>query len=445
MNAEVTIKQDVIPIIIEQHAEEAAFLWRLREAAAVAPDYNLEELAELDERVEAHIDGLIVAGEFGWQICLELVESGDFENLFVLTLVALRVRDANLLRKAFDVVLEQSEAQPEMADAFVSAFSWLPSSEIAQPLAYLMQSEECLFRHLALEILSRHRVQFQTLVPLLALDDFDKQLFTWLSGDETLFYITACRLAGELGFADLRPAVSAHMDSADVGLRTQAALTAALLGDRDKALKILQNLLLTQSELDLRILETLIPLLAPEAFQELFNTLTRPEGSEVPLSVLTHTVLAVGMTGQVDYIDWLIAQMANPDLARRAGEALCLITGVDLELEALEGELPEGHELGPNDDPLDEDVEVDAEDGLLWPDQEQVRQWWQSKRQHYVPHQRYLMGQPWSEACFQRALREGRQSQRRFAARMIALQRPDNRLFEVRALCVQQRQALAIG
>ena len=52
-----------IPHIIDQHAEEAAFLWLLRSNAVSAPHYDLDDLSGLDERVEAHIDGLRIAGD----------------------------------------------------------------------------------------------------------------------------------------------------------------------------------------------------------------------------------------------------------------------------------------------------------------------------------------------------------------------------------------------
>ena len=55
-----------IDSIITQHAEEAAFLWLQRDAAVREPHYSLADLAELDNRVEAHIDGLRIAGDAGW-------------------------------------------------------------------------------------------------------------------------------------------------------------------------------------------------------------------------------------------------------------------------------------------------------------------------------------------------------------------------------------------
>jgi hypothetical protein len=41
---------DPIDAIITQHAEEAAFLWRIRDAAVHAPHYLLKDLARHDHR-----------------------------------------------------------------------------------------------------------------------------------------------------------------------------------------------------------------------------------------------------------------------------------------------------------------------------------------------------------------------------------------------------------
>jgi hypothetical protein len=71
----------VIESLVEQHAEEAAFLWILRDAAAVhAPHYSLKDLADIDERVEAHIDGLRIAEDVGWTICADALAQEEPVN-----------------------------------------------------------------------------------------------------------------------------------------------------------------------------------------------------------------------------------------------------------------------------------------------------------------------------------------------------------------------------
>jgi len=56
------IKMAIIPVVIEQHAEEAAFLWLLHDSAAIEPHYSLPDVAHLDDRTGAHIDGRRFAG-----------------------------------------------------------------------------------------------------------------------------------------------------------------------------------------------------------------------------------------------------------------------------------------------------------------------------------------------------------------------------------------------
>src|SRR5262245_61527707 len=47
--------------VLARHADDAPFLWHLRNQAVAAPHYSLLDLAKLDERVEANLDGLRVA------------------------------------------------------------------------------------------------------------------------------------------------------------------------------------------------------------------------------------------------------------------------------------------------------------------------------------------------------------------------------------------------
>ena len=46
--------------ILEEHAEEAAFIWVMRQGALRSWNYDLKDLAELEERLFAHLDGLLI-------------------------------------------------------------------------------------------------------------------------------------------------------------------------------------------------------------------------------------------------------------------------------------------------------------------------------------------------------------------------------------------------
>ena len=60
----------VIDSIVSQHAEEAISLWWLHRDAVVAPQFGIRELRRLHDRIEAHVDGLRIAGDAGLGACM---------------------------------------------------------------------------------------------------------------------------------------------------------------------------------------------------------------------------------------------------------------------------------------------------------------------------------------------------------------------------------------
>ena len=78
--------------IVRQHAEMAAFLWTVYDYNLLHPgenkDMDEERMARLVERLEAHLDGLRVAGEEGRKIAAErYAEYPDPGELFVVKML----------------------------------------------------------------------------------------------------------------------------------------------------------------------------------------------------------------------------------------------------------------------------------------------------------------------------------------------------------------------
>ena len=139
----------------------------------------------------------------------------------------------------------------------------------------------------------------------------------------------------------------------------------------------------------------------------------------------------------------LIGHMQNDELARLAGESFSLITGLDLSQPPFYRPQPDELEPGPDEDPEDENVEMDEDDGLPWPDQARVQAWWNQNGARFTTGVRHFMGAPPSRAHCIEVLKNGYQRQRIAAAYHLCLLNPGTRLFEWRAPAWRQQRELA--
>jgi uncharacterized protein (TIGR02270 family) len=148
----------IIPDIISQHAEEAAFLWLLRDNAIRAPHYSLADLADLEERVEAHLDGLAVAGDEAWPFCEQGLEQQEVGEVFAAGFLALDSGRKDWLTPVLDVV----SATPETARGLISALGWIERDKLQGQVIDWLKSAEPGLRQLGLGACAVQRVDCGT-------------------------------------------------------------------------------------------------------------------------------------------------------------------------------------------------------------------------------------------------------------------------------------------
>jgi uncharacterized protein (TIGR02270 family) len=393
----------IIQHIVEQHAEEAAFLWLLRDAAVDAPHYDRKDLARLDERVEAHIDGLRVAGEPGWEIALaQLEQHQEAGEIFTAGVLALESQD----QAKIDRVVAVAEAVPEATRGLISALGWLRPDHLRGIVKGFLDHASPVRRMLGFAACSVHRV------------DPHSHLGRLLADDATIVRARALRLIGELGRADLNQELRNALHDPDQTCRFWAAWSAGLVGQRGPAIPILKQHAEGSGMHKWRALDLVLRIMPQtEAMAWLRGLNSEPRHARL-------AVTACGIVGDPAFVPWLIGRMEIPEFARAAGESFSMITGVDLAYDDLETAAPEGFHAGPNENPADENVAPDPDEDLLWPDPALIGQWWRDNGARFAAGTRHLLGQPLSPDACQHALTAGFQRQRRAAAFELAATRP---------------------
>jgi len=410
----------IVQDVVTQHAEGASFLWLLRHGAVSQPHYSLWDLSKLDSRVEAHLDGLRIAGESGWSVVLESLSFEEASDLFTAGSLAFESGS----RDWIEFVLESATKNSELISGLISALGWLPYERTEQHIQTLVASSLPIFRTAGVAASAIHRVNPGV---ILAESINDSDLF---------LRSRALRAVGELGRVDLLPRMRGALTDSHQSARFAAAWSVTLLSPNLDSLDVLRTIAESRDPLSNDALQTVIrrmDLPAAKSWQAWFSR--RRDG-------MRSAIVAAGAIGDPELLLWLIGQMNTPILARAAGEAFTMITGADLAYDDLEKKEPDGFHAGPTEDPADENVEMDSDEHLPWPDPVLIQKWWTKNQSRFQKGTRYLLGKPIAVEWLREVLRIGRQRQRAAAALELAIRQPGRPLFEVRAPGFRQKLTL---
>lgn len=411
-----------IPHILDRHIEDAAFLWLQRDAAVAEPHYDLKDLAELDERLAAHLDGIKVAGESAWQAVeqgLQFEEPGEY---FVAAWLAI----AELDGAKFEWLLNRAQSEAGNYRALLAAFAWHDISQTQEWLSRFLAANNRQYLSLGVRLATLKRVGLaDELLTILAKSSVE---------NDRPLVINCLRAIGELQRKDLLAHLTPFIDHDDSHFSYWALRSATLLGDFKDIDKLKQHVI-NDSGFALDALQIVARVLKADQLRSLLQLLMQqPHTQRLALQ-------GAGFSGDPYWIAGLLKYMQQPELARVCGEAFSLITGVDLSYQDLDTDQPDNFETGPSEDPDDENLGLDVDSDLAWPNVELVTQWWRHNEHQYVIGLRYLCAAQITPHSCHNLLIKGYQRQRIAASYELALM--GQAFFETRALAKSQQKLLA--
>ncbi|XQC89195.1 TIGR02270 family protein [Pseudomonas aeruginosa] len=293
---------------------------------------------------------------------------------------------------------------------FAAALGWLDWDQARPWVERLLASPEPLFRAIGLAACGMHR------------HDPGPALLSALGHADPAVLARAARTAGELRRRDLMANIRAYRAHDDPSLRFWANWATAQMGD-EEALGPLRAFAGQPGPFQLPATMVLL------AWQPRDTSMAWIRQLMQAADTRRIGIQATGLFGDPVAVPWLIQQMRDESLARVAGEAFSLITGADLALLDLELEVLPDYDPGPNDDPDDDNVALDDDENLSWPEAERVSAWWRDNGARFVAGRAYLLGEPLGEARCRQVLRDGQQRQRMAAACLLARFVPNLPLF----------------
>jgi len=381
----------------------------------------MRDLVDLDNRLDANLDGLLLARDTAWNLCANLLEREGLAGIFTAAIVAFSSGNEEWRRRVIDVGISN-----DLARGLISALGWLDFQHAEVQVDRLLTEKASELRLIGIAGAAVHR----RCPPQVVLEG--------ISHADPLLKSRALRAAGELAMRDLVPFANRCLDSDEDSVRFSAAWSCALLDRCPNAITALRSVTESGSLFQDEALDVALRCTEVTAAKEWQQTLSRSRGH------LRLAVTAAGVIGDSELMPWLIEQMSQPVSARIAGEAFTMITGVDLAFASLQGEKPVGFDPGPDENPEDENVEMDPDDNLPWPDPELIAKWWGQHHGEFQRGIRYLLGNPISVDWCQQILRKGRQRQRAAAALELAIRQPGQPLFNVAAPGFRQQKILGV-
>ncbi|HYO59190.1 TIGR02270 family protein [Archangium sp.] len=405
--------------VLEEHLDEASFHWMLWERALLAPNFDLEATAEQEERMLAHLDGLIEAGPPLQGFLESNLTSSEPLKVCAAAFALLGWEEETGLEC---VLAALRVAATPQRNALGRALELCECDGLEERLLSLLASEEAGLQATVLEVLASRGMTVPAVLERFVLHEVpavrsaalraSRWLLAgvrreWLTRSLASSSLEVRSAAMEVGLAaGLRAAWEACLQEAGEGNREAMGLLAVGGGEREVAFLV----------------------------ERLSTPRLRP-----------HVLWALGLSGQVTAAEACLEWMEDKKAAPLAAEAFCAITGLVLKGSYVSsGQLQRAPEepIPLQEEDLDADLTPKPEDALPWPEAQAVADWWRQKRERFQPGMRYLRGRPYDAAALLEALGREPMRRRHMLAMELAIRSQGGRIVPTRALTWRQHVVL---
>jgi len=395
--------------IVEEHFDELDFLWEHREANIFTPDWTLEDLAWIEERAEAHLDGLRLAELHAVDLALDRIGGSEVFAATAAALVLFETREPEYRSQILETL---RKGAPETVEGIRVALRHCEIGGFAAPLLELAKGEDPLRAAAAADVLAFHRDEVPDLEGYLGADQKDARV-----------RILALGAAGRAG--QLHPrAIASAVEAPEPEVRRAALMTAARLGVQGIQ-RHCRGASTREADPDTETILMLGILGDPADLPLLQGLAKRPDVAPVAVG-------ALGAMGRVQAIPLLLELMADDRLGVPATASYKRITGA----HDVEAEKPF---------PPPEVAEGEDEEEALPPDPEKAKADWRKREKTMTPDFAWQAGVPISPEAFPAAdLRLSLETRRDLFLRLRARARASILDFELEAPALRQLSAVAL-
>lgn len=427
----------IISALITRHTEDSAFYWSQMDWTVNSPSVGLDRLIHFDKLLEAHLDGIKIAGPTGWEIAVRALErwqkSGE---AFACTWLALRSENTDMLAEVFKRISRRPDDLIRGAVSALAACSLSDFLATAQRLSGIdaaPPSQVVVLRAAALRGNS-------------VMSHLENPLHIYLQSQVSHVRAAACRACAMLDQPEsVIPLLAEALTDPDLQVRAEASIALGRLGYDQASHPVLLQSVLTQASLYTGATGA-IRTQASRRLQRWVRELAwlTKVGASEGRDLLAQLPLRFALTfalwhGDLAYLPFVMDQLADEDVGRYAGWVWQTLTGIDLIANGLA--LPEQDPASLAPDELITEARLDADSGHPQANQAAVRTATAASPHLAAPGKRVLLGREIDAKTALDLLENAPQAIRAMAAQMLNHAQSTVRI-NVRASTTEQRIAM---